>query len=68
MSMNHEELAKRLEKRLDIIEDKLDTYLSVVSTNKTDLLWVKGYIKMSLTALVGVGMAVLSLILKIFTK
>ncbi len=66
--MNHEELANRLEKRLERIEEKLDNYLQVASTNKADISWVKGYIKVSLSALIAVTAGVITTIFRVFFK
>ena len=66
--MNHDELADRLEKRLDKIESKLDRHLVQVSTNEADLNWVKGYIRISTTMLTAMVVSVGSLIFKVFIK
>jgi len=66
--MDHEELAKRLEQRLDKIEDKLDKHLEQVTTNTADIKWVQGYIRLSLTALIALGTGVVTTIFKVFFR
>ena len=54
--LTHDQLADKLEARLDKIEDKLDKHLEIASTNKADIAWTKGYIRVSLalfTTLIG---------------
>ena len=54
--MDHSELAVRLEKRLDKIEEKLDKHLELVAQHKVELEWTKGYIRVSIalfTTLIG---------------
>jgi len=46
--VNHEELAKRVDKRLDKIEDKLDKHLELVSKHEADIGWMRGYVRTSL--------------------
>jgi hypothetical protein len=45
---------RRLEERLDRIETKLDTYLETASTNKADITWLKGSVKILITGLISV--------------
>jgi predicted KAP-like P-loop ATPase len=66
--MDHLELAKRIEKRLDKIEHKIDKHLEQVSTNKSDLVWVKGYIKTSISAIIAIAGTCLTLIFRVFYK
>ncbi len=68
MQMNHEELANRLEKRLDNIETKLDRYLEKMAENSTDVNWVKGYIKITLTTLTAMAVGVITTIIHVFFK
>lgn len=68
MKMDHNELAERLEKRLDKIEDKLDKHLETVSVNKADINWLRGSLKIGMTAfLTFVGGLVITAI-KVFYK
>ena len=73
--MNHEELANRLEHRLERIEDKLDRNLEVVALNRTgvaknttDVSWIKGYVKISITSLLGLASGVILILIKLFVK
>lgn len=50
--MDHEELARRLEARLDKIEEKLDKHILLATENEVDLRWVKGSIKLALSAII----------------
>lgn len=68
MQMNHQELAARLERRLDKIEQKLDKHLETTTTHESDLKWVKGYIKFSLTSLIALVGAVSTALFKLFIK
>ena len=54
MSMSHEDLARIIEKRLDKIETKIDAHMEAVSTNKADIQWVKGFVKLNLSGLMAV--------------
>ena len=64
--MDHEQLAKRLEHRLDKIETKLDRYLEISAAQEADIKWVKGYIKVSLSALVAVATGLITTIFRVF--
>ena len=64
--MDHEQLAKRLEKRLDTIESKLDRYLETSATQTNDIKWVKGYIKVSLSVIIAIATGLVSTIFKVF--
>lgn len=66
--MNHEELAARLEKRLDRLEEKLDVYLREVAENKADLKWVKGHIKLGLSAILAIATGLLTTAFRVFIK
>lgn len=52
--MDHEELARRIEARLDKIEEKLDKHIQLTTENEVDLRWVKGSIKLALSAIIGI--------------
>ena len=65
--MDHEELAKRLETRLDKIETKLDRYLEMNAHQEADIKWVKGYIKVSLSAIVAISAGLITTIFRTFT-
>ena len=64
--MNHDELAERLEKRLDNIEKKLDNSLEQMTVNKTDINWLKGYVKSSIAFLVTLSAGVVTSLFNIF--
>lgn len=64
--MDHEQLLIKLEKRLDKIEHKLDVHLELVSQHRTEISWIKGYIKLSLSALLAISTGVISTIFKVF--
>ena len=66
MRMDHEELASRLEQRLDKIEKKLDKHLEVSTVNAADISWVKGYIKISISAILAVIAGLVTAIFQIF--
>ena len=66
MFMDHEELARRLEARLDKIEAKLDNYLPAQAQHEADIKWVKGYIKVSVSALITLGIGLITTLLKMF--
>lgn len=65
--MDHEKLAQRLEHRLDKIEEKLDLYLNMSHAQEADLRWVKGYIRISLTAMITLGAGLIAALFKAFT-
>ena len=64
--LDHEELASRLEKRLDKIEHKLDLHLQKAAANEVDLRWIKGYVKLSLTVIVAIGTGMVTTMFKVF--
>lgn len=66
--MDHNELAQRLERRLDRIEEKLDSHLTSMSTNKADIQWVKGYIRLSLSTMVAIIAGVITTMIRVFVK
>lgn len=66
MQMNHEDLARRLEERLDKIEIKLDRYLEIIAGQEADLRWVRGYIRLSLAAGLAFGGGLLSVLAKLY--
>lgn len=62
--MDHEELAGRLEKRLDKIETKLDKHLTTSAKNEADLNWVRGYIKTSVGFIISLTIGVITTFLR----
>lgn len=66
--MDHEELAERLEARLDKIEAKLDRHIQVTTENEVDLRWVKGSIKLALSMIVGLVGAMVTALIELFVK
>ncbi len=66
--MDHEELARRIEIRLDKIEEKLDRHIQVTTENEIDLRWVKGSIKLALSAILGLMGAVSATLVELFIK
>ena len=52
--------------RLDKIEDKLDRHMEQSNANKTDIAWVKGFIKISVTMLLGILGSLASYLLHLF--
>jgi hypothetical protein len=60
----HEDLVKRL----DRIEHKLDIYLEQLSKHETDLKWVQGYIKVSVSALIGLAGGLATALFQLFTR
>ncbi len=68
MHKEHEELAKRVDARLDRIEAKLDAYLATLAKNENDLTWVRGYIKISVSAIISLAIGVVTALISVFTK
>ena len=66
--MSNEELVNILGERLTRLESKLDTHLSVVQSNKTDISWIKGHIRTGLAIISTMILAVLSVFFKLFMK
>jgi hypothetical protein len=64
----HEELARRVDERLDRIETKLDKYLEALSRQEADLTWVKGYIRTSVSALIALALGVITSLISVFTE
>lgn len=64
--MNHEELAEKLERRLERIEDKLDRHLENVTKNSAEIGWIKGYVKISFTAILALITGAVINILKLY--
>jgi hypothetical protein len=60
----HEDLAKRL----DRIEHKLDIYLEQIAKHETDLKWVQGYVKLSISALISLAGGLAAALFKLFTE
>ena len=66
--MHNRELVERVEQRLDNIESKLDKHLEQVSTNKADISWIKGHIKISVTTTIALVTGLVTTIFKVFFK
>lgn len=64
--MDHEELAKRLEGRIDRLEAKIDEYLKSTHEQDADLKWVKGYIRVSVSAFLAVITGLITTAIKVF--
>jgi len=54
--------------RLDRIEQKLDKHLEIVTTNQADITWVKGYIRVSVSAILAITAGVITTIFRVFFK
>lgn len=67
INQNNEELAIRLEKRLDKIEEKLDRYLELNHKHEADITWVKGYIKLSISLIITILGGLVTTIVGYFT-
>lgn len=61
--MNLQDLRDHLDKRFDKLEGKVDNHLERISKNETDVSWLKGHYKLTLSiiiaALGGLASAVL---------
>lgn len=73
MQVTNEKLGERLERRLDRIEEKLDKFLereaiqeAQLSSQASDINWVKGYIKFSVSAIITIVGGVVTLIFNMF--
>jgi len=66
--LNHEELYQKLDSRLTRIENKLDTYLENSIKNTTNITWLQGYVKVSLSLFITLIGATATALFKIFTK
>lgn len=53
--------------RLDKIDEKLDRHMEQSNINKTDIAWVKGFIKISVTMIIGVVGSIASYVLHLFS-
>jgi len=58
--MDHKELLKQIDTRFDKLEKKLDAALVKSTENETDLKWVKGYIKTSLTFMISLTIGLIT--------
>lgn len=65
--MQHDDLIDHLNRRFDRLEEKLDDYQVKTIETKQDVTWLKGYVKVSLSALVTLGGAILAYLLHTFT-
>jgi len=68
MQMDHQDLANIIEKRLDRLETKLDKHLEQTAEHHADLVWVRGYIRTSIMALITLAGGVLTTIFKLFVR
>lgn len=59
MSVNPDNSIKA---RLDRIEDKLDRYLEKSAQQDVEIKWVKGYIKVSISAIIAIAGALASVL------
>lgn len=62
-----DEMVQEMHRRFDKLEAKLDTYAEQTTAAKQDLQWLKGYVKVSLSALIALGGALISAAFKLFT-
>lgn len=62
--MGGEDIRNRLER----IENKIDSYLYLSNKNETDLKWVKGYIKVSVSLITAILGGLVTTILKVFVN
>ena len=62
--MDHEELLKKIEERIDRLEQSLRPHFERAASQDTDIKWIKGWIKVSLTAI----MAIVSSIIAAFVQ
>lgn len=63
MNPEHTEIIKRIEQRLNVIENKLDKHLELVAKHETDLNWLKGSFKLGAGVVASVisGLAITSI-------
>ncbi len=66
--MNHDELLTAIDKRLDKIEDKLDKHLEIVATNKADIVWLRGSVKLIATFIISLAGGVILALFKLFNN
>ncbi len=66
--MDHEGLLSQLERRFDRLEEKLDSYMKEAASNEVDLNWVKGYIKLSLSLIASIIVAIVTGVISFFTS
>lgn len=65
--MDPDEIVRQMNGRFDRLEEKLDEYAKVSIENKRDIEWLKGSIKVSLSALTALAAAVLGGLIRVFT-
>ena len=53
-----------INERLQRIESKLDAYLEKAAKQETDLVWVRGYIKTSITSIISLAIGLVVTFLK----
>ena len=66
--MNHEQLAKRIEERLDKIEAKLDVHMKQATKNETHISWLRGFTKVNIAALFTLTFGLIAMVVEIFIK
>lgn len=54
-----------IKRRLDRIEKKLDVHLEQTMINKADIKWIRGFIKISVSAFIAIVAAILHMVLRI---
>jgi len=52
--MNHEDLKEHMDRRFDKVEEKIDSYQRRVTTNETNISWIKGAMRVSAALLIAV--------------
>lgn len=62
--MNHEELLKQVNTRFDRLEEKIDKYAEQTTVNTQDISWLKGNLKIGVSALIAILGALVSYLLK----
>lgn len=66
--MNHDELLTAIDKRLDKIEDKLDKHLEIVTTNKADIAWLRGSVRLISTFIISLAGGLILAFVKLFNN
>lgn len=66
--MNHDELLTAIDKRLDKIEDKLDKHLEIVATNKADIAWLRGSVRLISTFIISLAGGLILAFVKLFNN
>ena len=61
------ELAKRIETRIDRLENKIDKHLEQTSAHAADIQWIRGYIRISIMAFVSLTGGLVTTLIKMYT-